>query len=160
MSNGTDRTADAEQFAKAAQADADATHAKEEALRIFAKKGFGADAARIIVTGENEDFHVEDPELIRGRYQDVVIWFCENNTANDITVQLLDFRLRFGAEKKAGSPVKFATRNRKKIASGKTALIHGKVNRDPKVIEFFKYTVRVKGAAKTHDHDPDLEIKP
>jgi len=148
----------AAQFARAAQKNARATHSREQAMRIFARKGAGADAARIIVSEQGANVAVEDPELIRGRHNDVVIWFCENQTRGDITVELRDFRLRF--RRNPPAPVDFHTPNPIPVPARSTALIYGTVNRDPRVLEFFKYTVRVTAGNRVHDHDPDLEIKP
>jgi hypothetical protein len=159
MSTGSARKAAAARYATSALRNRRTTNARETALNIFAGKGKGADAARIIVGKKSKGFVVEDPELIRGRHNDVVIWFCENTTDTDITVELYDFVRRFTRDTPP-TPVTFATGNPIAVAAGETALIHGKVNRDPPFFEFYKYKVRVIGGGKTHIHDPDLEIKP
>jgi hypothetical protein len=159
MSNGKDRRATAERFARAGVDNEKGLDAKESAMRIFAAKGEGADAARIIVNPTGEAIEVVDPELLRGRHEDIVIWFCENRTNQSIKVEVRDFKKRF-SRRGVPPPVDFQTANPVGVPANGNALIVGWVNHDPNAIEFFKYTVRVSHGGQVHDHDPDLEIKP
>ena len=161
MSSDRERRAVAERFARTVKDNPKPYDAKETDVRIFAKKGEGADAARIIVKPKpkSEDIDVVDPEYLRGRHQDVMIWFCENKTTKALTIELTDFESLFPTENPS-APVEFQNNPIDVPAKG-NALIIGTVDRDPKVFEFYKYTVVVTlSNGKVVKHDPDLEIKP
>ena len=129
--------------------------------RLFAKPGAAADATRVIIRAGGKIKEHERPTKLRGRRNDVVLWFCENKSGEKISIEI-DFRPP--SKENGPSPIDFLSPNPLPIANRDFGIIVGKINRGPKLKrlpELVHYSIFVTGNSfGTVEHDPDLEIKP